>query len=75
MTDLNTTQSPNVTVYIRTLLRGGGQVMFQGNAWTGLLFLCGIFWGAYQEGQGAVAWGAVVGVIGREVLPNKKKSV
>lgn len=63
MTDLNTTQSPSVTVYIRTLLRGGGQVMFQGNAWTGLLFLCGIFWGAYQEGQGAVAWGAVVGVI------------
>lgn len=63
MTDLNITQLPGITGYIRAILRGSGQVMFQGNAWTGLLFLCGIFWGAYQEGQGVVAWGAVIGVV------------
>ena len=48
--------------FVKTLLRGAGQVMFQGNAWTGLLFLCGIFWGAYAQGTGAVAWGAVLGL-------------
>lgn len=63
MTDINITQSPGIGGYIRALLRGGGQVMFQGNAWTGLLFICGIFWGAYEEGMGVVAWGAVVGLI------------
>lgn len=67
MTDINMTQSPGINGYIRALLRGGGQVMFQGNAWTGLLFLCGIFWGAYQEGMGVVAWGAVVGLIASTV--------
>lgn len=65
MTDVNAIQmkSPGIADYVRAMLRGTGQVMFQGNAWTGLLFLCGIFWGAYQEGQGIVAWGAIVGVI------------
>lgn len=63
MTDINVVKSPGFTGYVRTMLRGSGQVMFQGNAWTGLFFLIGIFWGAYQEGQAAVAWGAVVGVV------------
>ena len=63
MTDVTVTKSSGITEAVRTMLRGSGQVMFQENAWTGLLFLCGIFWGAYQEGQAAVAWGAVVGVI------------
>lgn len=49
--------------FVKELLRGTGQVMFQGSAWTGLLFMIGIFWGAYAEGQGLVAWGALVGVI------------
>lgn len=47
----------------RTTLRGVGQVMFQDNMWTGLLFLCGIFWGAYMEGFHLVAWGCLVGVL------------
>lgn len=63
MTDENVTNSPNITGYVHAMLRGGGQVMFQGNSWTGLLFLCGIFWGAYEAGQAAVAWGAVVGLV------------
>lgn len=48
--------------FLKVLLRGSGQVMFQNNIWTGLLFLVGIFWGAYEEGQPLVAWGAVVGL-------------
>jgi urea transporter len=48
---------------IRATLRGGGQVMFQGNALTGALFLVGIFWGSYCHHTPAVAWGAVVGLI------------
>lgn len=48
---------------VRSLLKGTSQVMLQGNAWTGLLFLLGIFLGAYQEGMPVVAWGAVVGLL------------
>ncbi|MDE6391873.1 MAG: urea transporter [Muribaculaceae bacterium] len=47
----------------RTCLRGIGQVMFQDSMWTGLLFLAGIIWGAYEEGFGVVAWGVVVGTV------------
>lgn len=45
------------------VLNGAGQVMFQQSPWTGLLFLAGIFWGAYECHTPAVAWGAVVGLI------------
>lgn len=48
--------------FIKVLLRGTGQVMFQDNAWTGLLILIGIFYGAYAEGNPTVAWGALVGL-------------
>lgn len=48
--------------FIKILLRGTGQVMFQNSAWTGLLFMIGIFWGAYTEGLGLVGWGALLGV-------------
>lgn len=46
-----------------TVARGVGQVMFQDSMWTGILFLIGIFWGAYMEGFPLVAWGALVGVL------------
>lgn len=49
--------------YPRTLLRGVGQVMFQDSKWAGLLFLIGIFWGAYDENIPIVAWGALIGVV------------
>ncbi|MDE5878751.1 MAG: urea transporter, partial [Desulfovibrio sp.] len=48
---------------VRDILRGSGQVMFQQSAWTGLLFLAGIFWGAYNAGAPQVAWGSVVGLV------------
>ena len=47
---------------VRVLLRGAGQVMFQNNAWTGLLFLVGIFWGACSSGSCLMAWGALLGL-------------
>lgn len=57
---------------MRTYFRGIGQVMFQQSAWTGLLFLAGIFWGAYEADMPQVAWGAVVGaflgVVGGYIL-------
>jgi urea transporter len=58
----NAVAGPGLRDRIGMLLRGAGQVMFQRNAWTGLLFLCGIFWGAYAGGHGAVAWGALLGL-------------
>lgn len=54
---------PPFKQYPRIMLRGIGQVMFQDSMWTGLLFLAGIFWGAYAEGSGIVAWGALLGVV------------
>lgn len=53
----------SVEDFPRTVARGVGQVMFQDNVWTGILFLVGIFWGAYMEGAPLVAWGALVGVL------------
>ena len=47
--------------FLRQMLRGAGQVMFQPSAWTGLLFLIGIFWGSCASRTGIVAWGALVG--------------
>lgn len=48
---------------VRSLLRGSGQVMFQQSAYTGILFLVGIFWGSYASGAPQVAWGALLGLI------------
>lgn len=61
---LATSERPNFFSldFLKILLRGTGQVMFQNSAWTGLLFIIGIFWGAYAEHMGIVAWGALVGV-------------
>jgi len=44
-------------------LRGAGQVMFQNNPVTGLLFLLGITWGAFAEHLPQVAIGAWLAVI------------
>ena len=35
--------------YVNGTLKGAGQVMFQGSAWTGLLIIIGIFAGCYLE--------------------------
>lgn len=48
--------------FLKKILRGTGQVMFQPSAWTGLLFFIGIVWGSCANHTGIVAWGALVGV-------------
>lgn len=48
---------------LRSTICGAGQVMFQENIWCSLLFLIGIFWGAWAEGRISVAWGALVGLM------------
>ncbi len=65
-TTTNTAAAPapsKFNITIRSLFRGVGQVMFQNSAWTGLFFMLGIFWGAYEAHMPTVAWGAVVGVV------------
>ena len=52
-----------VAGFLKVLLRGAGQVMFQCSAWTGLFFVAGIFWGAYYSGASHVAWGAMLGLM------------
>lgn len=62
---MNYTQIFNQNPYalgIRSFFRGAGQVMFQCNALTGLLFLCGIFWGAYANNLPQIGWGALTGL-------------
>ncbi|HRA68394.1 MAG TPA: urea transporter [Caldilinea sp.] len=49
--------------FVDVNLRGAGQVMFQNNPVTGLLFIVGIAWGAYVANMPAVAIGAVVGLL------------
>lgn len=48
---------------VKGYLRGVAQVMFQGNAGAGWIILIAIFWGAYENNQWQVAWGAVVGCL------------
>lgn len=40
--------------FLSHLLKGVGQIMLQENAWTGLLFLIGIFYDDYKMGFGAI---------------------
>ncbi|TQF68799.1 urea transporter [Rhodococcus spelaei] len=49
--------------FVDTNLKGAGQVMFQGNALTGLLFLIGIAWGTVSARTISVMVGAVVGLV------------
>lgn len=60
----NTVTLPRVfsAGFFKLFFKGAGQVMFQGNIWTGIFFLAGIFYGAYANHTPAVAWGALVGL-------------
>lgn len=48
--------------YPSAILRGAGQVMFQGRGWCGALFLLGILWGSWFDGRFSVGVGALVGL-------------
>lgn len=49
--------------FVDSGLEGAGQVMLQGNAATGLLFLVGIWWGAVATHSVPVAVGAALGLV------------
>lgn len=49
--------------FVDLVLRGAGQVMFQNNPLTGLLFLIGIFWGAIDADMWEVGVGSVVALV------------
>lgn len=52
---MSTTFSANgLQIFTKSVLRGVGQVMFQNNALTGLLFLCGIFYQSSIYGSAAL---------------------
>ena len=53
----------NFMKFIKVLLRGASQVMFQNNAWTGALFILGIIIGSVMANLPQVAIGAVLGLI------------
>lgn len=64
--NVNSTPHRTPMTYIAGTLKGAGQVMFQGSAWTGLLIMIGIFWGSYGpdgENMPLVAWGALTGLV------------
>ncbi len=58
-----TAHGNEVVRFIDTNLRGAGQVMFQNNPLTGLLFIIGIAWGAIDADSPEVAIGAVVALM------------
>ncbi len=53
----------NLFKFIKILLRGAGQVMFQNNAWTGFFFILGIIAGTAIADMPQVAIGAILGLI------------
>lgn len=59
---------------IDPVLKGVGQIMLQENAWTGLLFLAGIFCGSIQMGIGALL-ATLCGTITAKVLKYKEEEV
>ena len=58
-----TAASNGLLGFIDVNLRGAGQVMFQNNPLTGLLFIVGIGYGAFVAGMPAVFIGSIVGLL------------
>jgi len=56
-------RSSTVLRFVDVVLRGIGQVMFQDNPLTGLLFLIGVAWGAYAAGAPHIAIAGVIAVV------------
>ena len=55
--------SSGVLRFVDTNLRGVGQVMFQNNPLTGLLFLAAVAWGSYAAGVPQVVIGGLLAVV------------
>ncbi|MDO8339277.1 MAG: urea transporter [Candidatus Burarchaeum sp.] len=64
----------NAKAFALSLLKGVGQVMFQGNAITGLFFLLGIFYNSWLIGLGAIL-GVCSGTVAAHLLKFKEKDI
>ncbi len=60
--------------FLTSYFRGIGQIMLQENAWTGVLFLAGIFCGSYVMGI-AAALSALVGMLTAKVLKYDEREI
>lgn len=60
--------------FVKTILRGVGQVMLQNNALTGLLFLVGIFYNSWLMGLGAIA-GNIISTISAKFLKYSEEDI
>jgi len=54
-----TTMKNEITTFIRAFFKGYGQIMLQGNLWTGILFLGAVFYDSLLMGAAAVVANAV----------------
>ncbi len=60
--------------FIQTILRGIGQVMFQNNIYSGLLFLIGIFYNSWLLGLAAL-FGTIISTVSAHVLKYPKEAI
>ena len=60
--------------FIQTILRGIGQVMFQNNMYSGILFLAGIFYNSWLLGLAAVL-GTIISTVAAQILKYRKQDI
>ncbi len=60
--------------FIQTILRGIGQVMFQNNIYSGILFLGGIFYNSWLLGVAAVL-GTIISTAAAQILKYPKQDI
>lgn len=60
--------------FIESILRGVGQVMFQNNCVSGLLFLIGIFYNSWLFGLAAIG-GTVISTVSARMLKYSKEDI
>lgn len=60
--------------FIPAILRGIGQVMFQNNSYTGMLFLIGIFYNSWLLGLGAIL-GTVISTLSAKLLRYSNREI
>lgn len=60
--------------YIQSILRSMGQIMFQNNIWSGLLFLTGIFYNSWLLGLAALL-GTIISISTAQILKYSKEDI
>ena len=60
--------------FVKAVIKGFGQVMLQGNIWTGLLFIIAIFYDSALMGIAAIA-GSVIGTLSAHLFGFEKQDI